>query len=75
MIFPAYRELAALTSPEPFLVPTVNEPSIALYTSAHSQNNLKQIGLALHTYYDANSRFPPGGSFAMNAADHQGSTL
>jgi prepilin-type N-terminal cleavage/methylation domain-containing protein/prepilin-type processing-associated H-X9-DG protein len=27
------------------------------------QNNLKQLGLACHTYNDANNKFPPGGSF------------
>src|SRR5271166_3040338 len=25
------------------------------------QNNLKQLGLACHTFYDANNKLPPGG--------------
>ena len=33
---------------------------------AHCQNNLKQIGLALHNYWDAHSVFPP--SFVSDIA-------
>src|SRR3954449_4792003 len=31
------------------------------------QNNLKQIGVALHTYHDALGKFPPGGMSVPNA--------
>ncbi len=47
------------------LLPAVQQARTAA-RSSQSKNNLKQIGLAMHNYYDVYSMFPPGGIYTKN---------
>ncbi len=47
------------------LLPAVQQARTAART-VQSKNNLKQIGLAMHNYYDVYSTFPPGGIYTEN---------
>jgi hypothetical protein len=44
--------------------------SIQSSPKKRSRNNLKQIGLGLHNYHDANKVFPPGGVFDEDGHAH-----
>ena len=47
------------------LLPAVQQARTAA-RSTQSKNNLKQIGLAMHNYYDVYNMFPPGGIYTKN---------
>ena len=47
------------------LLPAIQQARTAARIS-QSQNNLKQIGIALHNYHDVYQQFPPGGIYTRN---------
>jgi hypothetical protein len=57
------------------LLPAVHQAREAARQAAqqaHSRNNLKQIGLAMHNYHDVFQTFPPGGIFDETGRGHHG---
>lgn len=57
-----------------YLFPAIEEARESARRS-QSRNNLKQIGVALHSYHESFECFPPGGTFAADGTPHHSWTL